>query len=306
MPLSPHLLENNLIPSAVKIIQFKLGDKIVNPGNKGPLTTDISYTKEIYLHYNENIFSFKFQALDYFDPTKDQFIYMLENYDNVWRKAGPERIAYYFNVPPGKYVFRVKAINSRQAWSNKELVIIISPPWWLTWWAYLMYAVLFIGGLWAFIYYRSRALIKEKRILEKKVELRTAEVISQKEEIALQRDHLENTLGELKITQAQLVQREKLASLGELTAGIAHEIQNPLNFVNNFSEVNKDLIDEMKNELAAGNDKEAIAIAHSIGQNEQKINDHGKRAASIVKGMLLHSRASKRTKGISKYQCHCR
>ncbi|HET9430197.1 MAG TPA: ATP-binding protein, partial [Chitinophagaceae bacterium] len=107
-----------------------------------------------------------------------------------------------------------------------------------------------------------------------------------------QKDQIENTLAELKATQAQLIQSEKMASLGELTAGIAHEIQNPLNFVNNFSELNTELIEEMKEELRTGKNEEAIAIANDIKNNEQKINYHGKRADSIVKGMLQHSRNS--------------
>src|SRR6185437_13574427 len=103
---------------------------------------------------------------------------------------------------------------------------------------------------------------------------------------------LNHTLVELKNTHLQLVQSEKMASLGELTSGIAHEIQNPLNFVNNFSEVNTELMAEMKMEIENGNYEEAKNIANEIIQNETKINHHGKRADAIVKNMLQHSRQS--------------
>jgi signal transduction histidine kinase len=107
-----------------------------------------------------------------------------------------------------------------------------------------------------------------------------------------QKKKIENTLNELQRTQKQLIQAEKMASLGELTAGIAREIQNPLNFVNNFSEVNKELIDELTSELAVGNTQSAVEIAANVRENEEKINHHGKRADAIVRGMLQHSRTS--------------
>jgi signal transduction histidine kinase len=140
---------------------------------------------------------------------------------------------------------------------------------------YALIAGLAILLLIAFFLYRNNRKEKEaKKLLQNKNEV------------------IEQTLNHLKSTQAQLIQSEKMASLGELTAGIAHEIQNPLNFVNNFSEVNREMIAEMKEEIDKGNYSEVKIIADDIDANEEKINHHGKRADAIVKGMLQHSRSS--------------
>jgi len=125
----------------------------------------------------------------------------------------------------------------------------------------------------------------------------TIEELEQKRKIVEEsHEALKQSMDELKAAQAQLVHAEKMASLGELTAGIAHEIQNPLNFVKNFSEVNAELIEELKEEIDNGDIEEVKAIADDIADNESKIIHHGKRADGIVKGMLQHSRTANKDK----------
>lgn len=141
--------------------------------------------------------------------------------------------------------------------------------------------------------YNSRKNIRKKR---EALALLNTELATKQNALEDSNSKLKQSLDELQSTQAQLIQSEKMASLGELTAGIAHEIQNPLNFVNNFSEVSHELIDEMNEELEQKNYEEAQEIANDIKLNLEKITHHGKRADSIVKGMLQHSRSSDNTK----------
>jgi signal transduction histidine kinase len=154
----------------------------------------------------------------------------------------------------------------------------ILSSWWLSGWAGLVYLLLLFLLLYFWGRYSSRRHLKENLILNQKLTERTSA--------------LTTSLENLRQTQDQLIQSEKMASLGELTAGIAHEIQNPLNFVNNFSEANSELLEDLNKFLDEGDLSEAKTLMKDIELNMNKITFHGKRADSIVKGMLLHSRSN--------------
>jgi signal transduction histidine kinase len=227
----------------------------------------------------DNSYRFEFAAPYFEDEKKTKYQTYLEGFDADWVDWNDNTFKEYTNLSPGDYTFHVRALaHTGRVSEEATYTFVVLPPWYATWWAYLLYALLLGGIITAIVKWRSQKLKAENRILEERVKERTAA--------------LEKSLADLKSTQAQLIQSEKMASLGELTAGIAHEIQNPLNFVNNFSDLSSELLDEMKDEFKKGETEEGFAIADDIKQNLEKIHHHGKRAESIVKGMLAHSRTS--------------
>jgi signal transduction histidine kinase len=283
----PDDISRQSAPPRVYLTAIKLFNKPLLPDPKGILKQAVYDTKEITLAYDQNNLALEFIALHYDNPGKNRYAYQLKNYDPEWREVSGQREAFYPKLPPGKYVFRVKAANSHGIWNEEgiSLAITVLPPWWQTPWAYALYALLAIGM--SMLVTR----ILRRRVLAREQERNRARELAQAREIEKAYHQLEESHETLKATQAQLIQSEKMASLGELTAGIAHEIQNPLNFVNNFADLNQELLQELKKEMADGNHADAAALADDIIANETRIVQHGRRAETIVKNMLQHSRA---------------
>ena len=160
----PDQLTKGMQGPQLNIHNFRISNNIITPGFGAPLKEPLTTVKTIRLHHNQNVFSFDFVGIDFNNPDENYHLFMLENYDAGWNLAGSERKAIYFNVPPGKYVFRVKAVNSYGIWSERAIEIIISPPWWTNWWVRIG-AILLVAGIF-YLIVRWQLRIKFKRQIE--------------------------------------------------------------------------------------------------------------------------------------------
>ncbi len=271
--VNPADIRINEVPPPVVVDQF------IVEGERQPTAG------EVRIPAGKSRFEFHYAGISFVGSEKVRYRYRLEGLDEGWVDAGSRREAFFTQLDPGEYRFRVIAANSDGIWNEAgaSVSFVLQPHFYQTAWFIGLLGFVFLTGGPTFYFYRTQNLKRRKAELEKIVQERTGE--------------LQQTVSNLKETQNQLILSEKMASLGQLTAGIAHEIKNPLNFITNFSVLSHDLTKDLRKELHAERDRvdpkralEIESLLNDLEQNVTKINDHGKRADSIVRGMLLHSR----------------
>ncbi len=276
------------------------------------------------LSYAQNALHFEYSAPSFEAESENQFQTFLQGFDEGWSAWTKETQKQYTNLPEGDYRFHLRAKNVYEHLSREAVYPFkILPPWNRSWSAYGLYGLSFAAGVFAVDRMQRRRLLKKERermhVREAELRAQTAEAQAQalraeagRKEIELQKaaelktayQALTEAHTNLQASQRQLITQEKLASLGQLTAGIAHQMMNPLNFVNNFAALSVDLAKELREEIEKRKTKNVMRnlgsdgfenieeILETLIQNAEKINQHGKRADGIVKSMMQHARSS--------------
>ena len=286
-------------------------DKVNEVRPKLKLTNFVS--EEIRGERNE--FTFEYAALSFGNERQVRYQTRLLGFYDEWSPLKPDTRVNFTNLSafflPKRYTFEVQAVNESGVASvvPVSFEFYVDPPPFLSWWAFLIYFVILAVGIFGVDRFQRARLIKKEReaayIRETELKAETANARSNAAEAqakALQAENdlkaaelekareLEVAYHELKTTQNRLIQAEKMASLGRLSTGIAHEIKNPLNFINNFSEISRELVDELKAAITRNDQDEIDYILKNLSFNTKKIDEHGKRADSIVRSMMQHSR----------------
>ncbi|MEL6658420.1 MAG: two-component regulator propeller domain-containing protein [Bacteroidota bacterium] len=228
---SPQNVAAQDVRQDIVFTNFRIHFEDVSISEEGPLRANIITSPDIALDYDERVFSIEFNALNFNKQVKNRYAYRLWPFEQNWNFADQLNQAVYTNVPPGKYRFEVKTSTYGESSPDEinHLNIHVKHAYWETWWFRIMTILLALGFIYAFYQYRLRSLLRHQENLEKKVKERTLIIASQKAS-------LEETLCQLKSTQNQLIEQEKMATIGQFTAGIAHEINNPINYISNCTD----------------------------------------------------------------------
>ncbi|KKM71397.1 hypothetical protein LCGC14_1431020, partial [marine sediment metagenome] len=340
IPVEPPALQLNRIEINEQFVDYRhLKDNDSVKVNFIGVAKFYNYPLDLELPYNNNHLTFHFSAIDWSAPHKIKYSYKMEGLNSNWSLPTSEAKADYRGLPYGTYTFKVRAIGEAQKWSEPFIYTFnINPPWWHTLWARMGYAITALLIIIGIVRWRTAKLKHHQKVLKieiadatheiraQKVEVETQrdEIEAQKEEIETQRDEVVSTneilekqkhelefiLENLKLAQSQLVQSEKMASVGVLTAGIAHELNNPINFVSNnvnpllrdvndiFTVIKKydEIIKSKKLEGAFGEVNELKGemdfpfLVKEIIKLLKGIEDGANRSSQIVKGLRSYSR----------------